>query len=914
MSKIIKIVFNPVIAALVEPDRDAKLLVNDLLSYKIETGPKGMGVAHGSMFDMIKCRFPTGFVRLVTKKLEAAGYRVMVVGKPAPEPAGPENPVVDEIPYEERYDYQWETMRRLVVMKRMIAQLATGCHAKGQLVLMYDGSLKPVELVEVGDVLMGPDSRPRNVIRLCRGRDQMYRISPLRGGKPFVVNGEHILSLERTSVPDNRPESIYNGEWVELTVNEYLSKDKTFRHLHKLHRSRGIDFCEPSPSFDPYILGALLGDGSIKEDTPAITTADQEVVEAMEGFAARVGGLKVVCSHKGRNGASTYRFSREVGTPQTNPVKSALESLSLWGCDSEDKFIPAEYKVAPERDRLELLAGLIDTDGYKHNGGYDFVSKSKQLAADFAFVARSLGFGVAEKIKTINSGTYAGNSYYRVSVYGETSRIPVRIARKKADPRRQKKDACLSGFTVEALGEDDYYGFQVDDDNLYLLDDFTVTHNSGKSRVFKLCSERINLPTLFVTTRKSLMYQMAEGYKTVKSGRPIGIIGDGCWNPQPNGVNFAIVDTLVSRLEVCTFEGEMDKAVSKHVEYLENQVQLALKKAKLPTTPGALRHADKATLELVKNIRSRVELANKFDEKAVADKIKRKVEKQQAAREETLEFLKCIGFLCLEEAHEVSGNGFFELCNSMPNAHYRLALTATPFMKDSEEANMRLMAATGTIGIKVSEKDLIDRGILAKPFFKIIPSKKPENVIRGTAWQAAYERGIMNNVGRNMQIVAEIAEARRYGLTAIILVQRTKHGEVLNKLLETVGVKVEFIQGENDQAARQAALNRLGRSEIDVLIGTSILDVGVDVPSVGMVILAGGGKAEVAQRQRIGRGLRAKKLGPNVCYIVDFDDLWNNHTAGHSRERRRIIESTPGFAENIVHYFDFSGHGLKKVA
>lgn len=563
MSKIIKIVFNPVIAALVEPDRDAKLLVNDLLSYKIETGPKGMGVAHGSMFDMIKCRFPTGFVRLVTKKLEAAGYRVMVVGKPAPEPAGPENPVVDEFPDDPRYDYQPETMRRLVSLKRMIAQIATG---------------------------------------------------------------------------------------------------------------------------------------------------------------------------------------------------------------------------------------------------------------------------------------------------------------------------------------------------------------GGKSKTFKLCSERINLPTLFVTTRKSLMYQMADGYKTVKSGRPIGIIGDGCWNPQPNGVNFAIVDTLVSRLEVCTFEGEMDKAVSKHVEYLENQVQLALKKAKLPTTPGALRHADKATLELVKNIRSRVELANKFDEKAVADKIKRKVEKQQAAREETLEFLKCIGFLCLEEAHEVSGNGFFELCNSMPNAHYRLALTATPFMKDSEEANMRLMAATGTIGIKVSEKDLIDRGILAKPFFKIIPSKKPENVIRGTAWQAAYERGIMNNVGRNMQIVAEIAEARRYGLTAIILVQRTKHGEVLNKLLETVGVKVEFIQGENDQTARQAALNRLGRSEIDVLIGTSILDVGVDVPSVGMVILAGGGKAEVAQRQRIGRGLRAKKLGPNVCYIVDFDDLWNNHTAGHSRERRRIIESTPGFAENIVHYFDFSGHGLKKVA
>lgn len=563
MSKFVKIVFNPVIAALVEPDRDAKLLVNDLLTYKIETGMKGMGVAHGSMFDMNKCRFPTGFVRLVTKKLEGAGYRVQVVGKPAPEPTGPANPVVDSNAPDPRYDYQEETMNRLVVLKRMIAQIATG---------------------------------------------------------------------------------------------------------------------------------------------------------------------------------------------------------------------------------------------------------------------------------------------------------------------------------------------------------------GGKSRTFKLCCERIALPTLFLTTRKSLMYQMASGYRTVKSARPVGFIGDGHWKPEPTGVNFAIVDTLVSRLEVCSFESELDKAITKHVEAVEKEVQAALKRFKLPTNPSTLRHADKDTLAKIASVRSKVELAKKLDEKALQDKIKRKVEKQQAVREETLQFLSQVGFLCLEEAHEVSGQGFFDLCNSMPNAHYRLALTATPFMKDSEEANLRLMAVTGTIGIKVSEKDLIDRGILAKPYFLIMPSKRPEGVLRGTAWQAAYERGIVSNIGRNMQIVQAVQQARKYGLTAIILVQRTKHGEELKKLLENIGVRTEFIYGENEQSERQAALDKLGAGKIDALIGTTILDVGVDCPSVGMVILAGGGKAEVAQRQRIGRGLRAKKSGPNVCFVIDFDDVWNNHTLGHSVERRRIIESTPGFAENIVHYFDFEGLGFKKAA
>ena len=88
--------------------------------------------------------------------------------------------------------------------------------------------------------------------------------------------------------------------------------------------------------------------------------------------------------------------------------------------------------------------------------------------------------------------------------------------------------------------------------------------------------------------------------------------------------------------------------------------------------------------------------------------------------------------------------------------------------------------------------------------------------------------------------------------------------------------------------------------------------MGVDVPAVGLVVLAGGGKAEVAIRQRIGRGLRAKKNGPNVAFILDFTDEHNNHLRKHARERRRIIDDTPGFAENVVKRFDYEGLGFTK--
>lgn len=271
--------------------------------------------------------------------------------------------------------------------------------------------------------------------------------------------------------------------------------------------------------------------------------------------------------------------------------------------------------------------------------------------------------------------------------------------------------------------------------------------------------------------------------------------------------------------------------------------------------------------------------------------------------------------MILEEAHEASGNSYFEILKHCKNAHYRLALTGTPFMKDDEEANMRLMASSGPIAIKVTEKMLIDRGILATPKFKIVNLKmKPAKLLRGTGWQAAYRLGIVNNDERNQIIVDEVSRAARYGLTSMVLIQQKAHGELLKELLAR-GVRVEFIQGENDQDERKYQLDRLGRGEIDCLIGTTILDVGVDAPAVGLIVLGGGGKAEVALRQRIGRGLRAKKFGPNIAFILDFDDPFNSHTKGHALQRFSIINETEGFGENIIKGdFDYEGLGFARKA
>jgi superfamily II DNA or RNA helicase len=236
-------------------------------------------------------------------------------------------------------------------------------------------------------------------------------------------------------------------------------------------------------------------------------------------------------------------------------------------------------------------------------------------------------------------------------------------------------------------------------------------------------------------------------------------------------------------------------------------------------------------------------------------------------------------------------------------------------MKDDEEANMRLMASSGPIAIRVTEKMLIDRGILAKPYFKIVNLKtQPPKLMRGTGWQAAYRLGIVDNDERNDAVVFEVERAARHGLSAMVLVQHKKHGDVLAKKLNEAGMVVEFIQGEDNQGERKTALRKLASGEINVLIGTTILDVGVDVPAVGMIVLAGGGKAEVALRQRIGRGLRAKKSGPNIALIIDFNDPHNSYLKTHAAQRLSIIKDTEGFGENIVgNDFDYAALGLSKV-
>ncbi len=406
--------------------------------------------------------------------------------------------------------------------------LPTGCHAKGTRVLMYDGRAVRVEAVWPGDLLMGPDSKPRRVLSLARGRDTMVKITPVKGAS-FVVNLNHILSLVTTNEGKKYNCNTTGKEIVNISVKDYLTKSKYFKHLHKLYRAECIEFPPTAqPILNPWFIGVMIGDGSMT-NTPQITNMDEDVISKCCGYAESL-GLTISVAQKPNNRAASYKFIN--GKGRVNPLSEKLKEIGMWGKIDYQKSIPDMYKLGSVETRKALLAGLIDSDGYITGACVDYVTKSEQLSKDIAFLCRSLGLAayIAPCKKCCQNG-FIGD-YFRISISGDMSSIPTVRTHVKLEARKQKKRVSVIGFQIKILPEDDYYGFRLDEDHLYLTEDFTVHHNSGKSLLPAMFIKEVmgvwpNQRFLLITHNRKLISQNYSKMLELWSNAPIGVYSAG---------------------------------------------------------------------------------------------------------------------------------------------------------------------------------------------------------------------------------------------------------------------------------------------------------------------------------------------------------------------------------------------------
>ena len=380
------------------------------------------------------------------------------------------------------------------------------CHSIDTPILMHNGSIKKVQDIKVGEYLMGDDSIKRKVLSLGRGKDTMYDILPTKGEK-FTINSEHILCLKHSgkgsiSFLKNQPNKpyrvslfnkdtikIYNKSFktkieaekylnehknddkiIEISVSNFLNLSKHLQQDLKLYR-KSVEFKSKKVDFDPYIIGFWIGDGSKRD--PVISTQDAKVIYYLKKTLPK---YNLMLNYQSQY---DYRISSIKPKKNNNRMLNVLKKENLIN----NKHIPDIYKINSREIRLQVLAGLIDSDGsYNEKRNiYEFTQKRENIIDDTIFLARSLGFAAYKKVKK-TSWTYKGikkfGTAYRINISGDIDQIPVKLTRKIARKRTQKKDVLVTGFKVEEKDIDKYYGFTIDRNNRYLMGDFTVTHNT----------------------------------------------------------------------------------------------------------------------------------------------------------------------------------------------------------------------------------------------------------------------------------------------------------------------------------------------------------------------------------------------------------------------------------------------------
>jgi superfamily II DNA or RNA helicase len=404
------------------------------------------------------------------------------------------------------------------------------CHGKDTPILMYDGTIKMVQNILPGEQLMGDDSTPRNVLSTCSGKEMLYKIIPQRGN-PYIVNESHILSL-RSSTNKGKYKK---GDVIDISLKDYLK-------LSKMYHGKGsplcgykvpVDFPEKKVDVDPYIIGLWLGDGSSNGYT--FTTNNHQILKYL---FQKLPEYNIYLEYYSK---FDYRIKN---SNKGNKFAQILRKYNLIN----NKHIPLDFKSNSRENRLKLLAGLIDTDGYKCKSNiYSITQKNEKLMDDIVFLCLSLGF-YAEKRVVWKSCTNGKNDekrkYFQTSISGfGIEEIPVLIDRKKCEKRKQIKNPLNSLITVEKLEVGDYYGFEIDGNHRYLLGDFTVTHNTFISLYL---STLFKQKTLIVVHTSVLLNQWIERINQFIPNAKIGKIQGDKFEVDGNDYVIGMLQTLSS--------------------------------------------------------------------------------------------------------------------------------------------------------------------------------------------------------------------------------------------------------------------------------------------------------------------------------------------------------------------------------
>jgi replicative DNA helicase len=332
--------------------------------------------------------------------------------------------------------------------------------------------------LRLGDELASIDGRRSLVSGLYpQGRRQVYRVT-FSDGRSTECCAEHLWR-------------VHYRDWAQgrvLSTERIAAMLKAVRYRHRLwvDSHSGQFGTDSGLTLDPWLLGALLGDGMLGGGCIGFSTSEPEMQERLQAAIGEDFALRAAGGYDWRIVQSSGAHRSGVKGVLPNGIKEALVALGLWGLKSEQKFIPQAYLSASRNARLDLLCGLLDTDGWVERwGSVRFASSSERLARDVVELVRSLGGWCSVRSKR-TSYSYAGAERAGLPAYvcnihhddpkslmflshkrDRALQRPVRASRPvfvSIEPTRVTRTQCISVTHPSRL---------------YITDDYVVTHNTS---------------------------------------------------------------------------------------------------------------------------------------------------------------------------------------------------------------------------------------------------------------------------------------------------------------------------------------------------------------------------------------------------------------------------------------------------
>lgn len=342
--------------------------------------------------------------------------------------------------------------------EKLLLLIHDECYAPDTKILMSDFTFKEIKDVKVGDKVIVEGGFIRTVVKRTQGITDRYIVKQPYG-KDYIVTKNHRLVFNE-----------YRKGEVIMTPEEYINSSK-FRKQHLTRiTSKGIESKDIFDGIPPYLLGLWLGDGRSQAFTILVNKEEEPELLTYLGRIAEMMSIPFELKKSDSPKIVEFKF---LG------INSELRKIGVY----KNKHIPEQYIKSSIETRLQLLAGLIESDGHsdKKKNIISIGMSRKELIEQIRFLALSCGLSCSN-VKESKSNF--NTTSYKISISGDLSKIPLITAKKSFEGYQPKTRGRRNKVTVEYLDKGEYVGIQVDAENddqrKLILSDFTISMNSGK--------------------------------------------------------------------------------------------------------------------------------------------------------------------------------------------------------------------------------------------------------------------------------------------------------------------------------------------------------------------------------------------------------------------------------------------------